>query len=1117
MKKLPLFAVILIGLAACANPSGGDGNDGGENNIPANDGTAVVFNNTQGICAAAVYTDPLRRESDKIAEVPGGGSSALIPWSAGGFTFYFSYLIEISGVEGITIKEAFVPEVGRDQKVVRIDAGKSVDVIIPSLKEIISSPDALLSQNTYLILENRSSFSFRLSNSGTIITPENIPASLVNTGEQALYRINAGTASVYTVLAGAGSVSFPAPPAMFEKGHVYGFTFTGGALTLNFDKESTMGALFHWPAYTVTYNANGGGGSAPSPQTAYEGTIILLPDQGSLTFPGKIFAGWNTAVDGTGTSYAAGLSYMVSVNTTLYAQWSITPPVTYTVTYDANGAAGAVPAAQTVNAGTTILLPDQGSLVFSGKVFAGWNTAAEGTGTSYAADSNLTVTENIMLYARWSIIPPVTYTVTFNTGEGSPSTQTVINGASLGSTMPSNPTRSGHSFGGWYTAANGEGSEFTAATPVIANITVYAWWLDTSIQYTVTFDTGEGSPATRTVTNGDSVGSNMPTDPTRSGYVFNGWYTAGNGEGSEFTAATMVTGYITVYAWWKILYTLTFDADGGIPATDSRIVTDGDSIGFSNMPPSPARSGHIFHGWYTEANGGGNVFTAATPVTANSTVYARWTLDTSISYTVIFDANGGSPATQTRTVTNGGSLGSSGMPLEPIRTGFVFIGWYTAVDGAGTEFTAATIITGNIPVYASWKIRLTFDAAGGDPATQTRMVTEGASLGSSGMPLEPIRTGWFFMGWYTAANGGGNEFTAATTATENITLYAQWIEKAGLYKISAIPANKIGNQNLAESLEYITAHVTSGDEYFIVLGSDESASNIVLTFSGLTVDIILTGDDTERSINLDAATRLFAVLDSVTLVLDNNVTLLGRDSNNSNSLVTVSSGGTLKMYNGAKISGNTFNTSSGGGVRVYNGGAFAMSGGEIIGNHVVSGMGGGVYIDTGGTFTMSGGEIRGNSANSYNANNAGNGGGVIVGGTFIMSGGKISGNTAHASYVTTSAGNGGGVYVSGGTFAMSGGEISGNTASATSKGGSGLSGNRGGGVYVNGGTFTKSSSGGIIYGSDASEELKNTATIGFGSGYGLGHAVYVESGAKKRDATVSAGTALNSNTAGGWE
>jgi hypothetical protein len=230
MKKLlVLFAVILIGLAACANPSGGGGDDGGGNNVPAGDGTAVVFNNTQGICAAAVYTDPLRRESDKIAEIPGGGSSALIPWSAGGFTFYFSYLIEISGVEGITIKEAFVPEVGRDQKVVRIDAGKSVDVVIPSLKEIVSSPDALLSQNTYLIIDNRSSFSFRLSNSGTIITPENIPASLVNTGEQALYRINAGTASVYTVLAGAGSVSFPVLPAMFEKGHVYGFTFTGGA------------------------------------------------------------------------------------------------------------------------------------------------------------------------------------------------------------------------------------------------------------------------------------------------------------------------------------------------------------------------------------------------------------------------------------------------------------------------------------------------------------------------------------------------------------------------------------------------------------------------------------------------------------------------------------------------------------------------------------------------------------------------------------------------------------------------------------------------------------------------------------------------------------------------
>jgi uncharacterized repeat protein (TIGR02543 family) len=72
-------------------------------------------------------------------------------------------------------------------------------------------------------------------------------------------------------------------------------------------------------------------------------------------------------------------------------------------------------------------------------------------------------------------------------------------------------------------------------------------------EYTVTFDAAGGSPAsqTRTVRSGSSVGS-MPSTPSRSGYVFNGWYTASDGEGNQFTAATIVTADITLYARWRL-------------------------------------------------------------------------------------------------------------------------------------------------------------------------------------------------------------------------------------------------------------------------------------------------------------------------------------------------------------------------------------------------------------------------------------------------------------------------------------------------------------------------------------------------------------------------------------
>ena len=109
-----------------------------------------------------------------------------------------------------------------------------------------------------------------------------------------------------------------------------------------------------------------------------------------------------------------------------------------------------------------------------------------------------------------------------------------------------------------------------------------------------------------------------------------------------------------------------------------------------------------------------------------------------------------------------------------------------------------------------------------------------------------------------------------------------------------------------------------------------------------------------------------------------------------------------------------------------------------------------------------------------------------------MTAGTISGNTAS---------DGGGVMVSG-TFTMNGGTISSNTANIYS----------GGGVYVgSSGTFTKSS--GIIYGSNASAALKNTASRD-------GHAVYVYSSSKKRDTTAGEGVSLDSEvsgSAGGWE
>lgn len=88
--------------------------------------------------------------------------------------------------------------------------------------------------------------------------------------------------------------------------------------------------------YTVTYNANTGSGDAPTDDTDYNDQtnfIVTVADKGELTKTGHTFNGWNTAADGSGTDYAAGATFVIKSNVTLYAQWA---PIVYTITKNVN-------------------------------------------------------------------------------------------------------------------------------------------------------------------------------------------------------------------------------------------------------------------------------------------------------------------------------------------------------------------------------------------------------------------------------------------------------------------------------------------------------------------------------------------------------------------------------------------------------------------------------------------------------------------------------------------------------------------------------------------------------------------------------------------------------------
>ncbi|MAL67323.1 MAG: hypothetical protein CL413_09050 [Acidimicrobiaceae bacterium] len=129
------------------------------------------------------------------------------------------------------------------------------------------------------------------------------------------------------------------------------------------------------------------------------------------TREGYSFTGWNTAADGTGVDYSADSTYTLpaSGTDTLYAQWD---PNTVTLAYDANGGSGA-PNDQSGDSFSDVTVSDT-TPTREGYSFTGWNTAADGTGVDYPADSTYTLPASgtDTLYAQWNENPspdPVPY------------------------------------------------------------------------------------------------------------------------------------------------------------------------------------------------------------------------------------------------------------------------------------------------------------------------------------------------------------------------------------------------------------------------------------------------------------------------------------------------------------------------------------------------------------------------------------------------------------------------------------------------------------------------------------------------------------------------------------
>ena len=403
--------------------------------------------------------------------------------------------------------------------------------------------------------------------------------------------------------------------------------------------------------------------------------------------PGYTFVGWTPNVG------------PITENTTFVATWTGHDEVA--VTFDLNGgniADVTDDVIRTLRGGQTVgtNMPAEPSRV--GYAFAGWQISDSETAFTGAT----VVTENITVVAQWT--PNADVTVIFDANGGvltGASSVEVQGGLSLGTEMPTAPTRVGYVFAGW--TIQGTETVFTSTTPVLEDITVVAQWT-ANANVTVTFDANGGTltgASSVEVQGGLSLGTEMPTAPTRDGFTFVGWFTVSAATGGyEFTNTTPVEENITVFARWtdNDLATVTFNPGlgsiEGYVANATRSVAEGLTIG-ENMPPVPTRVGYTFAGWYAE--GSEVAFTGSTVVTGNLEVHASWTANANV--TVTFNANGGDlTGASSVEVQRELSLGTL-MPTDPTRTGHTFAGWQTA---DGVAFTQATPVNGDVTVYAQW-------------------------------------------------------------------------------------------------------------------------------------------------------------------------------------------------------------------------------------------------------------------------------------------------------------------------------------------------------------------------------------------------------------------------------
>ena len=465
-------------------------------------------------------------------------------------------------------------------------------------------------------------------------------------------------------------------------------------------------------------------------------------------------------------------------------------PKTYTVTYDANNSSPGYSSVYcsdpndytsedtVVIMGEEELFPLMGNLVKFGCDFTGWNTEKDGSGTSYMPGQEISLTDDLFLYAQWQEKDPITLTYIFNGGTGETESEQVIPGAN---TVFPDASRKGYRFKGWYedeelTVFAGNAGEKHYAPRQDASY--YAAWEKTEATVAFDADGGEMEGGDIAAKIGDTI--TLPSC-TKEGYEFVGWYdgdTCAGQAGEDYTVADDVILKAHYVKKEAPACTVAFDADGGEMEGGDITAKVGDTI----MLPACSKEGYEFMGWYDGdicAGQAGEKYT----VTGDVILKAHYEKKAEITYLITFDPNGGRKAAPVKAA-KGEKITLPGTE----KSGYVFLGWYTEKKGgillglAGDELEVSKDMT----VYALWEkekaegtgdkgqetCKVTFHTEGGTLKNKTLTIVKGAGLY---LPL-PEKKGYDFTGWYLdkSLTQFAGAYRDSYRITKDTDFYAKW-------------------------------------------------------------------------------------------------------------------------------------------------------------------------------------------------------------------------------------------------------------------------------------------------------------------------------------------------------